>query len=57
MPRLKRCLRGVALAAALGLGGCTTNPATGEREFTPFLSPAQEHEAGEEQHPQVLAQF
>ena len=32
------------------------NPATGQTEFT-AMSPAQEQEIGEEQHPQVLMQF
>ncbi len=56
----KRRLAAAALAALLvlgGAGGCTTNPATGERQFTPFLSPTQERQVGEQQHPIVLAQF
>ncbi|HET6520277.1 MAG TPA: M48 family metalloprotease [Geminicoccaceae bacterium] len=58
MMRLKRGVLGAALlAAALTLGGCTTNPATGGRDFTPFMSPAQERQVGRQQHPQVVAQF
>jgi predicted Zn-dependent protease len=35
--------------------GCTTlNPATGERDFTPFMSPAKEMSIGKDAHPGIL---
>src|SRR5690606_26913181 len=47
----------MALAMAFLVGACqTTNPATGKREFTPFMSPAQEIQVGQENHPQVVAE-
>lgn len=59
MNRLKPLFRlGVSALAFLLAGSCTTlNPATGERDFTPFLSPAQEIELGRKEHPNVLAEF
>jgi predicted Zn-dependent protease len=36
---------------------CTTNPATGASEFTPFMSPEDEVKVGVEQHRQILAEF
>jgi len=45
------------LTVALGLAQCTTNPATGESQFTAFMSPAKERQVGAEQHPQILAQY
>lgn len=44
-------------ALYLALTSCTTNPATGKKEFTPFMTPAQEREIGLQQHPQLLEQF
>ncbi len=47
-----------ALAAMLMLSGCmTTNPATGESQFTPFMSPDQEKQVGASEHPKILEQF
>ena len=51
---------GLAATAALGVVamvgvGCTVNPATGERDFTPFMSTDQEMALGREEHPKVLA--
>ena len=41
----------------LMLQACTTiNPATGKRDFTPFMSPAKELQIGEQQHPAILVQ-
>lgn len=60
--RSPRRLAGVLLAAALaapalfGLGGCRTNPATGERVFA-LLSPDQEAALGEDAAPQFTAEF
>lgn len=37
--------------------GCTTNPATGKSDFTPFMSPSQEAAIGAQEHPKILQQF
>ncbi len=56
-------LAGVAVAGsllivgALGISGCSTNPATGEQSFTAFMSPSQEMEIGAEEHPRVMKEF
>lgn len=43
---------------ALGLAGCTTtNPATGQSEFTPLMTPAQEVRVGAEEHPKIIRRF
>ena len=42
---------------AVVLAACTTNPATGERSFTAFMSPEDELRVGAEQHPKILAEF
>lgn len=45
------CVYSVALA------GCTTNPATGQSQFTALMSPAQENEVGAQEHKKVIAQY
>lgn len=52
-------LSGLAAAGAalMLLAGCQTNPATGERQFTAFMSPAQEQQTGDEEHPKILEEF
>jgi predicted Zn-dependent protease len=43
------------LALALLLAACTTyNPATGQQEFTPFMSPDQEQALGVKEHPKLV---
>ena len=55
---LRSLLAALSLAALLPLASaCTTNPATGESNFTPFMSPAQESAIGREEHPKVIAEF
>lgn len=44
-------------AAFAGLAACTTNPATGEEDFTPFMSPEEEARIGAEAHPQILKAY
>jgi predicted Zn-dependent protease len=39
------------------LGGCSTNPATGDKQFTAFMSPAQERQIGAQEHQNVLKEF
>ena len=48
---------GLLAAGGLGLSACTTNPATGEQNFTAFMSPSQEMEIGAEEHPKVMKEF
>ncbi len=43
--------------AALLLGGCSTNPATGESSFTAFMDPEDEWEVAQEEHPKILQSF
>lgn len=50
-------LRVVLSAFALLLTACSVNPATGERDFTAFMSPEQEIKVGREQHPKIIEQF
>lgn len=49
--------RAVLASVLLLLTACTVNPATGERDFTAFMSPEQELRVGREQHPKIIAQF
>ncbi len=56
-PRLRRLAVPALLAAGLVAAGCTTNPATGEQDFTPFMGPAEEAAVGAEEHPKLLAAF
>ncbi len=53
--RVAAWLKPFFLISVLALASCTTtNPATGKREFTPFMSPSQEKAVGQESHPQVV---
>ena len=42
---------------ALSLAGCSTNPATGEKQFTAFMSPAQENQIGAQEHQKIAKQY
>ena len=45
----------LAIILPLMVSGCTTvNPATGGRDFTPFMSPAKEMSIGKDAHPGIL---
>ena len=56
--RSRRRLAMAALAAVLmATPGCTTNPATGAQDFTPFMGPGEETAIGAEEHPKLLAAF
>lgn len=52
----KKTITSISLIiAALIIQGCTTlNPATGQRDFTPFMSPDKELAIGKESHPEIL---
>ncbi len=39
------------------LAGCSVNPATGERDFTAFMSPEDELRVGAEEHPKILKEM
>ncbi len=39
------------------LGACTTNPATGQQQFTALMSPQQEINVGAQEHENVIKQF
>ena len=56
---MRRFARWSALAVAVAsLAACTSvNPATGERQFTAFMSPAKEAIVGAEEHPKMLERF
>ena len=50
--------RAACVLIILILVGCrTTNPATGEQDFTPFMSAKEEALIGAEEHPKLVAQF
>lgn len=52
-----RCIaRSVIAMAVLGLGGCTTNPATGER-FLNLLTPEEEIQIGAQAAPDLIREF
>lgn len=55
---LRRRARLLAPLLGLALAACAqvTNPATGKREFT-TLTPAQEQQIGQQEHPKILQQF
>ena len=50
-------MRSILGAFALLLTACSVNPATGERDFTAFMSPEEELRIRQEQHPKIIAQF
>ncbi len=39
------------------LVGCSTNPATGEKQFTAFMSPTQENQIGAQEHKKILKEY
>lgn len=47
----------LALLVLCGLPGCSTNPATGESQFTALLPPAQEAALGAQEHKKVMESF
>lgn len=47
----------LTLCASLALSACSTNPATGDRQFTAFMSPAQENTIGAQEHEKIVRQY
>ncbi len=45
---------GVGLLLGLAVMSCEVNPATGKRDFTPFMSASQERQVGQQAHPDVV---
>lgn len=45
------------LVSAFALQGCSTNPATGARQFTALMSPEQENTVGAQEHEKIIKQF
>lgn len=55
---MKRSAAFLVLVLALSpLFGCSTNPATGERSFTAFMSPEKEIEVGRQEHGKATKEF
>ena len=44
-------------AATQAITGCSTNPATGDNQFTALMSPQQEVKVGAQEHAKILKQF
>ena len=47
----------LAMSAPLALSGCNVNPATGEEQFTAFMSPEEERRIGAQGHPKLVKAF
>ena len=56
-PHLNKKVIFSALSIFLTLASCTRNPATGEKDFTAFMSKNQEIEIGAKEHPKILQLF
>lgn len=56
--KFKSFLKVSTLLLCVGaLGACSTNPATGDRQFTAFMSPAQENTVGAQEHEKIVRQY
>jgi len=53
----KQSFKALPVIMLLGIAGCTTNAATGDRQFTGLLPAANEAKVGAEEHAKVEAQF
>ncbi len=47
----------VATISASSLTACSTNPATGENQFTALMSPSQEIQVGAQEHSKIIKQY
>jgi predicted Zn-dependent protease len=57
-PLIKRFkISALTLLCVSTLAGCSTNPATGDRQFTALMSPEKELEVGSQEHAKIVAQF
>lgn len=61
MPNIKRLFLKqrilFSILPLLFLGACTTNPATGQQQFTALMSPQQEVQIGASEHQKIVEQF
>ncbi|MDB5492444.1 MAG: peptidase family protein [Micavibrio sp.] len=53
----KAFMGGSVCAMLFALGGCSTNPATGESQFTALMSPSQENSVGAEENQNILKEY
>jgi predicted Zn-dependent protease len=47
----------IGCVSLLATAACSTNPATGERAFTGFMSPEEELQVGRDEHPKLVKAF
>lgn len=47
----------VAAILCVGLSGCSTNPATGQQQFTALMSPQQEAQVGANEHANIMKTY
>lgn len=52
-----RIFHSFVIGAALLVSGCSTNPATGDRQFTALMSPGQELQVGRQEHAKIIKQI
>lgn len=53
----KPAIVSVSFFALLFMAGCTSNPVTGQKEFTGLMSPQQEESIGASQHQEIIKQY
>ncbi len=54
---LKTSFAILSISFSMFLGACSTNPATGERQFASLMSPEKEKQVGAQEHSKILKQF
>ena len=57
MKRFKLFLSSFATLSLMMVSACSTNPATGQRQFTALMSPQQENQIGAQEHEKIIKQF
>ncbi len=57
MTKIKRFFVLFSTLPAMFLGACSTNPATGQQQFTALMSPEQEVRVGASEHQKIVQQF
>lgn len=57
VPNLARRRLASGMVLCLLLAACSTNPATGQQQFTALMSPDAENQLGVSEHPKILAQY